>query len=651
VEQGERGRPPLSLRRWLWLLPAAAAVWLAPRWWQLVTHPVVVPATPAAAAREELPRLRARVQAEPRSPQARLELVAALTLIGDRLGAWQQLAIAESLGGPLDTVRQARARTAELLGEGSDAAAAAGRWWRASPSDLRRAAEYHRLLTLQAEFDRALAVGLEAMATHPTDPTALAMAGESYFNLARYPEAIRLLQRARTAAPDRLPVAMPLGVALLRADRGREAVTVLNEVAHAPSPPAQAWEFLGQAQLSVGSTTQARGSFERAEAAGAPGGGAAFGAALVALAEGETVTAERFLNRALARDAEHSAAAVTLAQLLRSQGRRAEAAAVQARAALAVEDAAEAVRYAREAARLGAQDAETWRLLSRVEQSARNGPAALAALRRSRALAPEDAGIARQQIETALAAFSPQEALRACQAYAALQPAAAAELHWWRFRAYRQTQESVRASLELKEAAATRPEQPEFLIWQGRVLLKDAPTAEQTDRAESYLRRALVQRPRDAEIRVALAEIAVREQRWEEAGEQLRQALALNREAGPGPLWLQLARVDRALGRTLEARWDVARYREAKAQQVELARRRADAAAQPLDGRRKVQWVQSALGADRPREARAAARAAIRLSPADPAAYRALSAACQRLGRLEDRIVAMEAAQGVPATP
>src|SRR5436305_978244 len=84
-------------KKWLWLMPVLGALWLAPRWWGLVTHPVRVPPTPVAAAREALPALLLRVSAEPRSPDTRLELVAAYSLVGDRLGAWQQLAIAERL--------------------------------------------------------------------------------------------------------------------------------------------------------------------------------------------------------------------------------------------------------------------------------------------------------------------------------------------------------------------------------------------------------------------------------------------------------------------------------------------------------------------------------------------------------------------------
>jgi predicted Zn-dependent protease len=442
-------------------------------------------------------------------------------------------------------------------------------------------------------------------------------------------------------------VAVQLGAALLRADQGKGAVEVLSEVVRAASPPPQAWEFLGQAQLSLGRGRDAAQSFTRAAAAGLPGGGAAFGEALAALAQGDSRAVEGALKRALARDPEHSAAAITLAQLLRSQGRRAEAAAVQARAALAAGDPGAAVGSAREAVRVDPNGADGWRLLARAEQSARNGPAALDALHHAQALAPNDAELTRQQIETALAVFSPQEALRGCERYGRLKPEARAELHWWRFRACRQMQEAKRAAAELQAAAAARPEQAEFQIWQGRLLLEDAPTAEQVDRADAFLRRALAQRPRDAELRVALAEVAVRKRRWEEASEHLRLALTLDREAGPGPLRLQLARVDRALGRVREAAWDVARYRESQQLQAELIQRRADAAARPRDGRLKRLWAQAALRADQPVEARAAARAAVRLLPDDRAGYRALASASQRLGRLEDRIVAMEAARRV----
>src|SRR5439155_3401993 len=142
--------------------------------------------------------------------------------------------------------------------------------------------------TLHGDFEGAFRVAHATLTRHPTDPSALAAAGEASFNLVRYPEAIRFLQTAHAAAPERPSVGVQLGLALVRADRGREAVTVLKEIVQAASPPPQAWEFLGQAQLSVGETMQADACFARAEAVGAAGGGAAFGRALVALAQGRT---------------------------------------------------------------------------------------------------------------------------------------------------------------------------------------------------------------------------------------------------------------------------------------------------------------------------------------------------------------------------
>lgn len=642
--------------RWLWALPVAAAAVLAPRWWRLVSHPIVVPATPAAAAREELPRLLARVQAQPRSVDARMELVACQALLGDRLAAWQQLALAERLTGTDGsagqdariTVQVARARTAEALGQLEDAADAAERAWQSSPSDLPRALEAYRLRTLRGEFERALAIARVALSGHPTDPAALAAVGEACFNLARYPEAIRRLQAARFAAPDDPSTAVQLGAALLRADRGREAVAVLGEVVRSPSPPPQAWEFLGQAQLSVGRTQEAGESFRHAEEAGARGAGPALGAGLVALAQGQPEAAEAALRRALARDAEHDAAALTLAQLLRSRGRPAEAAEVRGRHALAVGETADAVAAFREAIR----QAETkpallvaaCRDLSRALQAREDGPGALAALRRAQALAPNDADLIRQQIETALAVFSPQEALRASARYASLRPAETATTEWRRFRAYRQLQDTPRAAAALRAAAAAQPDDPELLTWQANVLLEQAPDAAQVTTAENYLRRALGRRPDDMESLASQAEVCIRQRRWDEAGTHLRRALTLDEMWRRGRLWLQLAQADRAMGRSLEAGWDVERYRALEQSRSELARRGADATAHPHDGARLVAWAQAALRANDPVMARSVARDAIRVSPADPDGYATLAVACQRLGRLEDRIVAMEAA-------
>jgi tetratricopeptide (TPR) repeat protein len=628
-----------------------------------VTHPIVVPATPAAAAREELPRLLALVRAEPRSVDARMELVACRALLGDRLAAWQQLALAERLAATAGsagqsariTLQVARAHTAETLGQLEDAADAAERAWQASPLDLPGALEAYRLRTLRGEFERALAIARVGLSAHPTDPAALAAVGEACFDLARYPEAIRRLEAARIAAPADPSTAVQLGAALLRADRGREAVAILGEVVRSPSPPPQAWEFLGQAQLSIGRTQEAGESFRHAEEAGAPGGGAAFGAGLVSLAQGQPQAAEAALRRALARDPEQDAAALTLSQLLRSRGRAAEAAAVRGRHALAVGETAEAVAGFREAIQQAnappALLAASWRDLARALLAREEGPGALAALRRAQALAPDDAELARQQIETALAVFSPQEALRACARYARLRPADAATTAWWRFRAYRQLQDAPRAAAALRAAAAAQPDEPELLTWQANTLLEQAPDAAQVSTAEGYLRRALARRPDDVESLAALAEVCIRQRRWEEAGTHLRRALTRDEMWGRGRLWLQLAQTDRALGWALEAGWDVERYRALEESRSELARRGADAGSHPHDGARLVAWSQAALRANNPAMARSVARSAIRLAPADPAGYLALAVACQRLGRLEDRIVAMEAAVAhMPAT-
>jgi tetratricopeptide (TPR) repeat protein len=637
-------------------LPVVAAAVLAPRWWRLVSHPIVVPATPSAAAREELPRLLARVRAEPRSVDARTELIACQVLLGDRLAAWQQLAITARLAataaatGPeaRDTLQVARAHTAEVLGQLADAADAAERAWQSSPLDLPRALEAFRLRTLRGEFEHALELAHVALSGHPTDPAALAAVGEACFNLARYPKAIRRLQAARIAAPEDLSTAVQLGAALIRADRGREAVAVLGEVVRSPSPPPQAWEFLGQAQLSVGRTQEAGESFRHAEEAGARGAGPAFGAGLVALAQGQPEAAEAAMRRALAHDPEHDAAALTLAQLLRSRGRPAEAAEVRGRHAMAVGETADAVAAFREAIRQAetkpALRGAAWRDLSRALQAREDGPGALAALRRAQALAPNDAALIRQQIETALAVFSPQEALRACARYASLRPAESATTEWRRFRAYRQLQDTPRAAAALRAAAAAQPDEPELLTWQANVLLEQAPDAAQVTTAESYLRRALGRRPDDMESLAALAEVCIRQRRWDEAGTHLRRALALDETWRRGRLWLQLAQADRAMGRSLEAGWDVERYRALEQSRSELARRGADAASHPHDGACLVAWAQAALRANDPVTARSVARAAIRVAPADSGGYFALAVACQRLGRLEDRIVAMEAA-------
>jgi tetratricopeptide (TPR) repeat protein len=402
---------------------------------------------------------------------------------------------------------------------------------------------------------------------------------------------------------------------------------------------------------SQGETDAAGEAFARALAGGAPGGGAAFGTGLVHLARGESEPAESALRLALERDPEHEAAAVTLAQLLRSRGRAAEAAAVRGTAALARGESAAAVTAYREALslaeRTGAKPTRVLLDLARALQAAEDGPGALAALRRAAALAPEDASIARRQVDAAQALFAPQEALRAVERYERLRPAEDAQVAWWRFRAYRQLQDTRRAAEALATAARLAPEAPDILTWQARTLLENAPDASQVQAAGDLLRRAMraetpAAETSEVEIHSSLAEVSLRRKQWVEAGEHLRRALALDPDWGHGRHWLQLAQADRGLGLAKEAVWDVARHAEVQDRRAALARARGAAAGH---GGSLLAWATAALRAGRDREARSVARAAVRDDPYDPDAYRALAAASQRLGRLEDRIVAMEAAR------
>lgn len=615
-------------------------------------RPPALPAATTDVARQELPALREKVRAEPGSADARLALLAAYQILGDRIGAWQQAALAEA-GVPTPLIRRVRSRVAESLGRLEDAAGAAERARRERPADLDGIRESFRLHTLLGDFERAFAIARDALSHQPDHGAALALHGEACFNVSDYAAAVKSLKAVERVQPADTTVGVQLAVALLRAERGKEAASRLTDLVRRPDVPASAWEYLGQARLSQGETAAAGEAFARAEAVGAPGGGAAFGAALVALTGGDRAATEKALRRALERDPEHEAAATTLAQLLAAGGRGVEAAVVRGRAALARDEAADAVRALHDALGKigsGAKPAGVVPVLLLQAQALRaeeDGPGALAALRRAAALAPADPGIARRRVETAHAAFAPQEALRAIDRYARLAPADTAQVAWWRFRAYRQLQDRPRAEAALTAAARFQPDQPEILIWQARSLLENAPDAAQVAAAGDRLRRAVRATPDDLEARSSFAEVLIRQKAWSEAGEHLRRALALDPYWGRGRHWLQLAQADRALGLAKEAAWDAERYREGERGRVELEKARA--ASRSGDAGALVRWSTAARHEGRLREARAAARAAVRADPSSAPAYRALAAACQRLGRLEDRIVAMEAVRAVSA--
>jgi predicted TPR repeat methyltransferase len=137
-----------------------------------------------------------------------------------------------------------------------------------------RIAPGHLALTLHhAHALRRLGRNAEAMAAYESVVEADPALVEGWRGLAQVQAALgdvdaalRCRTRARQLAPRDREIALEHAVALLHAGRVREAVQGLQQATHANVDDAQAWAWLGRAQLRQGDLAQAQTSFERAHA-------------------------------------------------------------------------------------------------------------------------------------------------------------------------------------------------------------------------------------------------------------------------------------------------------------------------------------------------------------------------------------------------
>ena len=116
-------------------------------------------------------------------------------------------------------------------------------------------------------YDRATAALRRALAMDPRVRRAhyyLATVALKSEGVVRLDEAIGELQAERTLAPDDPLTNLRLGMALVEARREREALPALAIAAHAPHPPADAFEYLGRAELAAARVAEAIDSLRRA---------------------------------------------------------------------------------------------------------------------------------------------------------------------------------------------------------------------------------------------------------------------------------------------------------------------------------------------------------------------------------------------------
>ena len=114
------------------------------------------------------------------------------------------------------------------------------------------------------QYAEALALFEQAVQADPDDVYALYYRGVTRGRLGDLDRAIEDLRAAVERKPDLREALLELGVALVDADRGAEAIPWLEQAQQAPELDAQASFFLGIAQLRAGEEERADPNFERA---------------------------------------------------------------------------------------------------------------------------------------------------------------------------------------------------------------------------------------------------------------------------------------------------------------------------------------------------------------------------------------------------
>lgn len=113
-------------------------------------------------------------------------------------------------------------------------------------------------------YEEALGLFEEAVESDPNDVYALYYRGVTRARLGDLEGAIRDLHAVLERKPDLREAALELGVALVDAKRGAEAIPWLEQAQQAPELDARASFFLGIAELRAGEEAAAEANFERA---------------------------------------------------------------------------------------------------------------------------------------------------------------------------------------------------------------------------------------------------------------------------------------------------------------------------------------------------------------------------------------------------
>ncbi|MCS6777134.1 MAG: tetratricopeptide repeat protein, partial [Chthonomonadaceae bacterium] len=126
------------------------------------------------------------------------------------------------------------------------------------PQDAQLWAPLLQLYNNSRQYDRALAVGQEAVAILPDNVAILTEIGQAQYGLNRLDEALATFQRVLTLQPGHLTALYTTGLCFHRRNRPSEAIPPLEEVYRQNPGYAQVRLFLGKLYVQTGRTAEGR---------------------------------------------------------------------------------------------------------------------------------------------------------------------------------------------------------------------------------------------------------------------------------------------------------------------------------------------------------------------------------------------------------
>lgn len=594
-------------------------------------------------------RLEGEARRRPRSPEVRLDLAANYAVQGDSFAAIEQLEAARRLGRQEERLSLRLAELYTAIGDRVSAAGVLRACRQAAPASEALRSALAQACMAQGDFAGAAAAYRTLDFT--AAPAARQRAARQHL-LAGDPEAAaRWLSLGEPTDPEWKALC---GLAELERGRPARAVRWLQDAAAAALRDPWYRYMLGLAQLRAGDRDRARDTWAAAARLPEPPTAALTGAARLLAASGRVSEAAGLLNQAPAEALDHPEYWETAALLAQRRSDATGAALARGRSQRAAGDPWTAETSWRRALPSGGGEPAKalLRALVESEEGRFDGAAALRDALAGVTRWPRDPFFLRRAAELLLEQnrYTEARALaeRLRRAGGRERAAAAADLQ-------------ARIALEAGDGAVLREAAARSLALEPQAAAAHLLLAESLRQgdaagrreAETHLRAAVRAAPRDAEALAELGSLLAEQGNAAEAVTHLRAALAAAPTVLDGVPHVQLARLYRREGRTLEAELHEERYRR-------LRRLKDDWAALLPALRRPAPAVEYrrlgeiAVARGERSIALAAWRRAARLAPRDPAAWRGVAAAERLYGRFDAALDAMlrsraEERQGNPA--